>query len=142
MSHITRNYTFPILEDMKAKLLPICNNIFFGHRPASVKTQMKDFIVLSLNYTTRDKGAFQIGYYSIDLFVKNTSEGKENTKRLDEMLNGILELMPLVGEDKRYSTSTPYYTPVGDDNIGFTIWALRGTLIINTTDSYNFKISS
>lgn len=133
MSHIQRYYISEVLEYMCDLLMMVSDKVFSEHRPSATE-QMSDFIVVSIPNTIDDQNAYQKGYLRIELYVRDKQSGIANTVRLQEMLNGLSELYPIV--TNRFSITSPQLVLKGADTLGFTVWNIQSKLLINTTDSY------
>lgn len=134
--HTLKFHTAAILKDMKERLSEVCPNVFVGGRPTSTKEEMKEFLVVSMPYSVRDKGAWQNTYFRVEIYVKDKSQGVQNIARLDALSNKLVSLFPMVGLKGRYKASKPFLNLTGRDGLGFTVWNLQNTLLVNTSDSY------
>lgn len=134
--HRFRLHITPILSDMRARLQTVCPTVYIGNRPMASKTENKEFLVLNTPYSFRDKGAFQNSYFRVEIYVKTKAQDVPNIKRLEEIANGILDLCPITA-NKRYIARKPQLTLQGNDTMGFTVWYLQGSLLVNTLDSYS-----
>lgn len=134
--HEFKIYTTEILKDIQNHIKGVCPDVFIGNRPTASKIEHKEFMVLNMPYSIRDRGAFQNSYYRIEIYVKSKAQGVPNIARLETISNSLLKLFPMTAKDKRYIASKPYVTLQGSDTIGYTVWNLQGTLMVNTLDSY------
>lgn len=135
--HKFQLHTNNILQDMLARLKEVCPKSFVGNRPIASKEENKEFLVLSNPYSVRDKGAYQSTYFRIEIYVKTKSQDVPNMARLEAISNAILDLFPMSADNKRYVAHKPYLTLQGNDGMGYTVWYLQGSLMVNTVDSYN-----
>lgn len=125
-----------VLQDMIARLKTVCPKVYVANRPLASKDENKEFLVLSNPYSVRDRGAFQHTYFRIEIYVKTKAQGVPNMARLESISNAILALFPMSAEDKRYVARKPYLTLQGNDEMGYTVWYLQASLLVNTIDSY------
>lgn len=96
----------------------ICQKRFISTRPAASGEQMDEFLVIRLPYALRregDSGVFTNG--QIIGFVRDIDMKYENTVRLDEISDEIVELFPIVTDF--YCASRPSILPFGTDGVGF-----------------------
>lgn len=134
MGHIHRYYISEVLETVCTAMSAISGHVFSEHRPMATNKQMEDFIVVSLPTTIDDQNAYQKTTLRIELAAKDKATGISDTVRLQEMLNQLAGMFPIV--ERRFSAISPRIVLKGSDGLGFTIWNVQAVLIINTTDSY------
>ena len=132
----TKYYISEILEDTCDIIKRVSVHVYPEHRPTATPKQMKDLVVVSIPSSISDKHVCQKSIIRIELIARNLSTGVAYTKRLQEMLNTLVELFPIVR--KRFSITSPYLALKGDDGLGFTVWNVQAKLIVNTTDSYKY----
>ena len=129
-------YVNDVLKDMASKLKTVCSNVFPINRPASVGEQMKEFLVVRLSYTMRDRNPYATANFRVEIYVREKETGIANSARMDTLINKVTDLFPMQDEEGRYTAHRPYLSISGSDGLGFTGQSLNGKIIINTTDRY------
>ena len=111
--------------------------VYVGHRPSATDNH-SEFLVASLSKSVYSHGPYQNAAFYLDIVVKNKQGGIENTTRLQELLDEVNRKFPIkCKEDEiRWIIKNPQLVISGDDQLGFTVWRLRGSLFINTVDRY------
>ena len=142
MPHQFQLYTNTVLKEIQDNIKSVCPTIFLANRPTASKNENKEFLVLNMPYSVRDRGAFQSTYFRIEIYVKSKSQGVPNMKRLEELTNSLLGMFPMTGKNKRFIARKPYLTLQGDDTLGYAVWYLQGSLIVNTIDTYECGVNS
>lgn len=129
-----RYYIKDILEMLCVKLsdakVGACT--YAEHRPIGIGEQKDSISVVSLPAEIQNQGAYQNTEVRFDLIVRNRDGGISATDELQEMLDNLLGLFPIVEE--RYSITSPRLLFKGDDGNGFTVWVVQAHMVINTTD--------
>jgi len=121
-----------MLENIKS----VCPKVYIANRPSASKEEHKEFLVLNMPYSVRNKGAYQNTYFRIEVYVKSKSQGVPNLARLEAITNELLAKFPMTAKDKRYVARVPYLTLQGYDGMGYQVWYLQGSLMVNTIDTY------
>ena len=137
MAHVTRYYISEILENVCTDVTDVSNNVFPEHRPSATQKQMEDMVVVSLPVAFNENNVCQTTTIRFELMARNRANGMAYTKRLQGMLDVLMEKFPITEE--RYSITKPYVALKGDDGLGFTVWNVQATLMVNTTDSYQYN---
>ena len=125
------------MNEMKGMAQLICA----GNRPSAGK-EKDDFIVVRTSSNVGDHWAWQQMSLYIEIYVRNLQNGLPNIPKLQKIQNKVLEKFPIVRMDKQYplvwrwKASHPTFQISGDDQLGFSVWLLRSSLQINTTDRY------
>lgn len=135
-------YTFPrfeILRQLDALTADITPNRFITTRPNAVGEQMEEFLLIRLPQPMRDQGdTYQSTYGQINVFVRDiqtedsfgvTVSGIENTFRLEELQQAVIELFPIVSE--RFSAIDPILLNSGADGAGFHSLIIQFSITIN-----------
>ena len=125
----TRFNRLGILKRLRDALIDngITANVFVSDRPNSVQKQMKDFAVVRTLGSMNDRYAYGESHISIDLFAKDKSEGKEDTFKLQKMMDELMALFPIVCEE--FTSYTPKLLVGGDDGLGFHFLMIRAKIV-------------
>lgn len=135
---VTKFYISSILEEIAGMLIGISENVTAGNRKSVSQEQMQDFVVVSFPTNIPENKVVQATTLRIDLAARNTANGLENTRRLQEMLDGVTALFP-IHPSRRYTVSNPTLVLKGDDGLGFSHWLINADILINQTDSYQYS---
>lgn len=128
----TRFYIKDCLQWLCQRLAAVSDNVFAEHRPTGVEGQMADMVVVSLPVRVADRGVYQFTLVNFSLLARDRQGGVAHTKRLQEMMDGVTELLPL--KEGRFLVTRPRYMAEGTDGSGFTEWTVQAELRINTSD--------
>lgn len=112
--------------------------VYTNGRP-SADEDHTEFLVISISRSVYSHGPYQNAAIYFDIYVRNGQGGIERTWRLQEISDAICERFPIRStfEEGRWScVGWPKLVIQGDDQLGFTAWRLRCSLIVNTTDRY------
>lgn len=110
-------------------------NIYAGHRP-SAKPRVREFIVVKTSSNIGDHNVYQQASLYFDVHVRNLDGGLENTIRLQSIIDCISAIFPYVSDDGRWVAKNPSISLRGDDGLEFSVWRIRASLQINTTDRF------
>ncbi|MCQ2245117.1 MAG: hypothetical protein MJZ32_12780 [Bacteroidaceae bacterium] len=148
MASKVKYYVSDILERICEAMNDICDtqidengepmdSVYAGHRPSAVDNH-SEMIVVSLSKSLYTHGPYQNAAVYIDIIVKNGQGGIERTYRLQELLDKVNDKFPIESSDDgmRWIAKNPQLVISGDDQLGFTVWRLRGSLFVNLTDRY------
>lgn len=127
-------YIGECLQVICGLITDVSENVFPDHRPEAKGKQMQDFVVVSLPVTINDNNVQQDTVIRFELMVRNKSTGIADITRLQTMLDALTSKFPIVSG--RYSVFNPNVVLKGNDGLGYTVWNVQATLIINTTDNY------
>lgn len=127
-------YILEIIQSLCSKVeeLGICDSVYAEHRPTGHGEQSDRMVVVSIPTQIIDNSAYQKAGVNFHIIVRNRDGGVSATDELQEMLDGVVGLFPIT--DKRYTLTNPNLLFKGDDELGFTVWVLSASLVINTTD--------
>ena len=127
-------YISEILQSLCSKVeeLDICDSVYAEHRPTGHGEQSDRMVVVSIPTQIIDNSAYQKAGVNFHIIVRNRDGGVSATDELQEMLDGVVSLFPIT--EKRYTLTNPNLLFKGDDELGFTVWVLSASLVINTTD--------
>ena len=123
---VTKFYISQILEELCTLLSGISKTVSASGRKAVSQKQMQDFVVVSFPTNIPENKVVQATTLRIDLAARNTANGLENTRRLQE-------------PSRRYTVSNPTLVLKGDDGLGFSHWLINADILINQTDSYQYS---
>lgn len=152
MAKNVRYFVRDVLEFMYENLQGICEEqlnsdgepletVYTSHRPAVVENH-SEFLVSYLSKSVYSHGPFQNAAAYVDIVVRNGQGGIERTYRLQEILDELCERFPMTKYDEedaskwRFIMKEPRLVISGDDQLGFTVWRLRASVVVNTTDRY------
>lgn len=108
---------FNILKELDAITASISDNRFVQTRPNAVGEQMQDFLLLRLPQAMRDRGdTYQTTYGQIAIFVRDIN-GMENTYRLEQMQEQVMNLFPIVND--LFHGKNPIMLASTSDGAGF-----------------------
>ena len=110
-------------------------NIYAGHRP-SAKSRIREFIVVKTSANIGDHYVYQQASVYLDVHVRNLENGLENTMRLQRLIDCITKIFPYVSDDGRWVVKNPSLFLRGDDGLEFSVWRIRASLQVNTTDRF------
>lgn len=127
-------YPSDILRDISEKLSPYFQHIYPENRPL-VSEPMDEMLVISFPINFDDNHVCQNTDIRFEIIVKNNHNGIPKIEKLQEMLNLLVGQFPIIGE--RYVAYKPYLALKGEDEAGFTIWAVQAEIRVNTTDRYD-----
>lgn len=112
------------LYELTANITP---NRFITSRPPATGEPMDDFLLIRLPQSIFDRGdTYQSTKGQFSVFVRdvqgtdsngNTISGMENTFRLEELQQAVMELFPIVAN--HYHAKMPVLLPGGSDGVGF-----------------------
>lgn len=133
----TRHYISDILKwTCMDVFADICDMVVAGHRPSS-EEQHGEFLVVRTSSTIGEHNVYQQASLYVQIYVKNLEGGYENTVRLQELLDKVDEKFPKMSPDKRFAIKNPVLQISGDDQLGYSVWLVRASLQINTTDKFH-----
>lgn len=148
MAKRVQYFVASILEQICSELSDVCerqfdeneellDTVYAGHRPSSTENH-SEFLAVSLSKSLYTHGPYQNAAVYIDIIVKNGQGGIERTYRLQELLDKVNSKFPMFcnGNELRWNIKNPQLVISGDDQLGFTVWRLRGSLFVNQTDRY------
>ena len=127
-------YISEILQDVIGKMSSICDNVYPENRPL-VSESLDEMLVVSFPIEFDDNRVCQNSDIRFELIVRNRYNGIPNVEKLQDMLNQLVSMFPIIGE--RYVLSRPYMALKGEDESGFTIWVVQADIRVNTTDRYD-----
>lgn len=127
-------YITEILQSLCQKVddLGICDSVYAEHRPTGHGEQSDRMVVVSIPTQIVDNSAYQKARANIHIIARDRDGGISATDELQTMLDGVLSLFPIT--EQRYTLISPQLLLKGSDEIGFTVWVLSASLVINTTD--------
>ncbi len=115
----------PLVEKLKA----ISPTVYLTSRPSAVPGQIKDYIVVRLPNGIRDSAdTYQSAKVHVYFFARDRAGEIENAWRLDEMMNALCAMCPIIHE--RFTADRPVYLR-GAADAGFHFTCLQLTLTIN-----------
>lgn len=124
--------TFPrneLLKDLDEVLSAVCEKRFIDSRPSVVSEHVAEYIIIRNATGIRDQGdTYQTARLNLQLFVRDRAGEVENSYRLDQMLNAISALCPIVRP--RFTADYPNPIGVGADS-GFHYITLQLSVVIN-----------
>lgn len=130
-------YPAEILEDVIGRVKgTVCDNVFAENRPKASTDMIEEMVVVSLPYQFHDANIVQTSALRFEIIVRNKQNGIANVKRLQEMLDGITDILPI--KTDRFFAHDPYLALRGEDNVGFTIWNVQADLTVYTLDRYEY----
>lgn len=112
-----------MLDELTADITP---NRFITTRPNAVGNGMQEFLLISLSNIEDSADTYQHTRGRISIFARDVQgtgaggdavSGMENTLRLDEMLNAVTGLFPMVTE--LFHGKRPQLLAGGSDDAGF-----------------------
>lgn len=111
----------------------ISNNVYTGNRPQATPDQMKDFVVVSIPSTLESAtygSGFGIApsYCNFEIFVKLKKGGFEDLNKVDNMLNGLFDIIPF--KDEVIQITNPKVKLKGNDGLGFSAVLVRAELLL------------
>lgn len=111
----------------------ISEYVFTGKRPQATPEQMQDFVVVSIpsriEASTYGGGyGSTSGYCNIEIFVKLKKSGVEDIKKMNSMLEDVLDLFPY--SDDAIQLARPVVALRGNDGLGFSAVLVRAELLI------------
>lgn len=111
----------------------ISNNVYTGNRPQATPEQMKDFVVVSIPNTLESAtygSGFGIApsYCNFEIFVKLKKGGFEDLNKVDNMLNGLFDIIPF--KDEVIQITNPKVKLKGNDGLGFSAVLVRAELLL------------
>lgn len=127
-------YISDILKSLCSKIesLGICDSVYAEHRPTGHGEQSDRMVVISIPTGIEDNSAYQKARVNFHIIVRDRDGGVSATDKLQEMLDGVVGIIPVT--EKRYTLTNPNLIFKGSDELGFTVWVLSASLVINTTD--------
>lgn len=127
-------YIAEILQSLCQKVddLGICDSVYAEHRPTGHGEQSDRMVVVSIPTQIIDNSAYQKAGVNIHIIARDRDGGISATDELQTMLDGVLSLFPIT--EQRYTLISPQLLFKGSDELGFTVWVLSASLVINTTD--------
>lgn len=127
-------YIKDILEIISHKLeeQKIGDKIYAEHRPIGIGEQLDSMSVVMLPVEFVDNGAYQKTNVHFQLIARNRMGGISPTDILQEMLDKLITLFPIIEE--RFTITSPQILLKGDGGNGFSVWIVQASMIINTTD--------
>lgn len=105
-----------ILQSLYTTLSGI-SKVYTTNRPSSTPESLKNFIVVDLAGTMRDRNAYQDAPLRIDLFQKEFQGGVEDVLGMDNLYKSVIELFPIVNDT--FSAISPRLVAGGSDGKGF-----------------------
>ncbi len=115
----------PFVESLKA-ISPV---VYLTSRPSAAPGQPDDFIVVRLPNGIRDSAdTYQSAKVHVYLFARDRAGEIENAWRLDEMMNTLCEMCPII--HPRFTIDRPVYLGGGPD-VGFHFIRMQLTITIN-----------
>lgn len=107
-----------VLQSLYGLTADISENRFITTRPPSAPEHMQDFLLIRLPQGIRDRGdTYQKAWAQIAVFVRDVQGGLENTLRLDEIQQSVMDLFPIVTE--LFHGKNPILLDGGTDGAGF-----------------------
>ena len=107
-----------VLQSLYELTADITPERFISTRPNAVGESMPEFLLIRLPQSIYDRGdTYQSTKGQISVFVRDIQGGLENTSRLEELQNAIMDLFPIVTE--RFHGKMPVLLAVGSDGAGF-----------------------
>ena len=107
-----------VLQSLYELTADITPNRFITTRPPTAPEHMQDFLLIRLPQGIRDRGdTYQNARGQIVVFVRDVQGGLENTLRLEEIQQSVMELFPIVTE--RLHGKVPILLDGGTDGAGF-----------------------
>ena len=108
-------------------------HVFTGNRPQATPEQMKEFVVVSIPSRLEALaygGGYGVtsGYCNIEIYVKLKKSGLEDVNKMDEMLGGLLDILPY--QDDIIQLARPQVMLRGSDGLGFSAVLVRAELVI------------
>ena len=136
-----RHYVAPILKELCTNTFKgIAKMICAGNRPSAGK-EKDDFIVVRTSSRIGEHKAFQQMSLYVEIYVRNVQGGFPNMNRLQQLEEKVVAKFPMVYRDKpngpwRWKATDPMLQISGDDQLGFSVWLVRASLQVNTTDRF------
>lgn len=111
----------------------ISDNVYTGNRPTATKSQMDDFVVVSIGGNLESKvyggGYGNIpAYCSFEIYVRLKSEGVENITKMNSICQSLLRMFPI--SNGILIASRPKILLKGTDGLGFSGTIIRADLSI------------
>ena len=107
-----------VLQSLYELTAGITPNRFITTRPSSTDKSMQEFLLIRLPQGIRDRGdTYQSARAQIAVFVRDVQGGLENTLRLEEIQQSVMELFPIVTE--LFHGKSPMLLDGGTDGAGF-----------------------
>ena len=107
-----------VLQSLYELTADITSNRFITTRPSSTDKSMQEFLLIRVPQPIRDRGdTYQSTKGQISVFVRDVQGGLENTFRLEELQQAVMELFPIVAD--HYHAKMPVLLPGGSDGVGF-----------------------
>lgn len=106
-----------VLQSLYELTAEISKNRFIASRPPATGEQMDDFLLI-ISKRISDRGdTYQSMSCQIAVFARDIQGGLENTIKLEDLQQAVIDLFPIVTE--HYHAKFPLLLPGGSDGTGF-----------------------
>lgn len=117
------------IEGMFLILEKIFPRVFVSTRPSAIGDKIDEYAVVRISNGERDRGdTYNTARMFISLFVRDKPGELENTLRLKELKNSLMELFPVIRD--RFTADRPVVIGVGGDS-GFHYRTIQVSITLN-----------
>ena len=115
----------------------VSKNVFMGQRPSvyknsnSVTESLKDFVVVKVPTSVRDRAAVGECICRIEWFVKNEQSGLKNSAKLSAIYTKLESIFPIQNDTYLFDIYNDVMV-LGNDNENFHVQAININTIIKT----------
>lgn len=92
---VNRNLNISQIENFAFTLFDnkVSNQTYVGKLPKDLKTEFKDFVVVSCPSSINDLGGIGKGQLRVELFVRERTDGTKDAAKMNQLENNLMDVL-------------------------------------------------